>query len=197
MLTFDWVTSDHHFSHARIIEFCDRPFSSVGHMNGELIRRWNSVVGPTDTVLHLGDLNLGPFDQSLALTMALNGDRVLMPGNHDRVSTATNKPAYVETFRKRYESAGWTVVDEIVDVEVSGQRRLLASHYPYRGDSRKDVERYAGHRPVDTGLPLLHGHTHSKEATRPGSREFHVGVDAHDFTPVHVSVIEAWLDTLP
>ncbi|MFE6967219.1 hypothetical protein ACFVAJ_19220 [Agromyces sp. NPDC057679] len=193
---FDFFTSDHHFDHDRIIPFCDRPFSSTGHMNGEHIARWNRNVKPWHKVLHHGDLKLGSFENGVMLTSALNGDRYLLPGNHDRLSKATNKPAYIEKFRPVYEAAGWTILDEVVELTIGG-RRVLASHYPYRGDSRKDVERYREHRPVDTGLPLIHGHTHSTEATRPGSREFHVGVDAHDFTPVPRATIEAWLDTLP
>ncbi|MFV0428696.1 MAG: hypothetical protein ACK5KO_04625 [Arachnia sp.] len=55
----DFVTSDHHFGHARLIELAERPFSSVSEMNDALIANWNRVVGPTDTVLHLGDLAMG------------------------------------------------------------------------------------------------------------------------------------------
>ena len=63
----DFVTSDQHFSHARISELADRPFATVEEMNAELVRRWNEVVRADDTVLHLGDLALGPIDESLSL----------------------------------------------------------------------------------------------------------------------------------
>lgn len=43
----DFVTSDTHFSHARISELANRPFSTVEEMDAELIRRWNEAVGPT------------------------------------------------------------------------------------------------------------------------------------------------------
>lgn len=43
----DFVTSDTHFNHARIIELAGRPFSTVEEMDAELIRRWNETVGPT------------------------------------------------------------------------------------------------------------------------------------------------------
>ena len=54
----DFVTSDQHFSHARISELAERPFATVEEMNAELVRRWNEVVRADDTVLHLGDLAL-------------------------------------------------------------------------------------------------------------------------------------------
>jgi calcineurin-like phosphoesterase family protein len=50
-----FFTSDTHFGHANIIKYCGRPFASVEEMNRELIARWNAVVGPRDTVYHLGD----------------------------------------------------------------------------------------------------------------------------------------------
>lgn len=81
----DFVTSDTHSNHARIIELAGRPFASVQDMDAELIRRWNETVAPDDVVLHLGDLALGPIAESLPLTAQLHGRRFLVPGNHDRV----------------------------------------------------------------------------------------------------------------
>lgn len=193
---FHHIASDHHFSHANIIKYAGRPFTSVAQMNGELIARWNRAVAPDENIVHLGDLNLGPFEESLALTGMLHGNKFLIPGNHDRISSATNKPAYIEKFRPQYEAYGWTILDEIVETVIAG-RRVLLSHFPYRGDSRSDVERYMEHRPVNEGLPLIHGHTHSTDATGPGyPRQFHAGVDANNFTPVPISTVEGWLDTV-
>ena len=50
-----YFTSDHHFGHANIIRFCNRPFATVEEMDAELIRRHNEVVGPQDIVVHAGD----------------------------------------------------------------------------------------------------------------------------------------------
>ena len=49
-----FFTSDTHFHHANIIRFCDRPFRDVEEMDEILIRNWNEVVGPEDTIFHLG-----------------------------------------------------------------------------------------------------------------------------------------------
>lgn len=54
-----FFTSDTHFGHKAIIGFCDRPFSSVEEMTEVLVENWNSVVGPTDTIYHLGDFAFG------------------------------------------------------------------------------------------------------------------------------------------
>ena len=51
-----FFTSDTHFYHKNIIEYAQRPFSSIENMNKELIKNWNSVVSSEDTVFHLGDI---------------------------------------------------------------------------------------------------------------------------------------------
>lgn len=186
----DFVTSDHHFGHARISELAGRPFSNVDEMDAELIERWNAAVPPDAVVLHLGDVALGPINDSVALTSQLNGRRFLVPGNHDRVSTATQSRKAIERFAPIYEAAGWAILTEIVEGTRRGHR-LVASHYPYRGDSQ-EIGRHSKHRPIDEGIPLLHGHTHSRDHG-PDGNQFHVGVDAFDFRPVAMEVIDAWL----
>lgn len=189
----DFVTSDTHFSHARIIELADRPFTSVDEMDTELIRRWNETVAPDDIVLHLGDLALGPIAESLPLTAQLHGRRFIVPGNHDRVSPATQTNRAIERFTPLYEAAGWSVLPEVVS-GMRAESSLLASHYPYSGDTQ-DEDRHPAHRPVDRGLPLLHGHTHDRE-NGPAGHQFHVGVDAFGFAPIPMTLVDAWLEDL-
>lgn len=189
----DFITSDTHFSHARIIELAGRPFASAQEMDGELIRRWNETVGPDDVVLHLGDLALGPIAESLPLTARLHGRRFLVPGNHDRVSPATQTNRAIERFTPLYEGAGWTILAEVVSGTRAGSR-MLASHYPYSGDTQSN-DRHVAHRPVDHGIPLLHGHTHDRE-NGPIAHQFHVGVDAFAFAPIPMTLVDAWLEDL-
>lgn len=191
----DYVTSDTHFGHARISELAGRPFGTVEEMDAELIARWNAAVGPDDVVLHLGDLALGPIEQSMALTAQLNGHRFLVAGNHDRVSPATQSKRAIERFRPLYEAAEWTILPEVIEGTRHGYR-LLASHYPYAGDSQ-DADRHTAHRPRwDDGIPLLHGHTHARDRG-PDGHQFHVGVDAHGYAPIPFMVIDEWLRTIP
>lgn len=189
----DFVTSDHHFGHARINELAGRPFATVDEMNAALIEQWNSVVSHDAVVLHLGDVALGPINDSVALTGQLNGRRFLVPGNHDRVSSATQSRKAIERFAPIYEAAGWVILPEIVEGTRRGHR-LVASHYPYRGDSQ-EMDRHSPHRPIDEGIPLLHGHTHSRDRGADGN-QFHVGVDAFEFRPVAMEVIDRWLDAV-
>jgi hypothetical protein len=70
----------------------------------------------------------------------------------------------------------------------------VASHYSYSGDTEGD-DRHVAHRPVDRGLPLLHGHTHDRE-NGPVGHQFHVGVDAFGFAPIPMTLVDAWLEDL-
>lgn len=190
----DFVTSDHHFGHVRIIELAERPFSSLEAMHAEFIAAWNRIVGPEDVVLHLGDLALGNRQESIGVTAALHGTKLLVPGNHDTISSVYRcSAAHKQRTRDLLEQANWQVLPEIL----VGTRRghdVLASHYPYRGDSQTE-ERHLDARPIDRGLPLLHGHTHDRDHG-PHGRMFHVGVDGNAFTPVPMTVIDQWLETL-
>src|SRR3972149_623526 len=95
MIKFDWVTSDEHYSHARVILFCNRPFApeyemlrgnisveSSMRMNEALIENHNKLVNPADTVLHIGDFSMGL--PALKILSRLNGEHHLIAGNHHK-----------------------------------------------------------------------------------------------------------------
>jgi len=82
-----WFTADHHFGHSNIIKYCNRPFKSVEHMNAEMVRRWNERVASEDRVFHLGDFCFEGNSRSETFkswTNILNGEIILIRGNHDR-----------------------------------------------------------------------------------------------------------------
>jgi len=180
-----FFTSDSHFSHVRINELADRPFSSVQHMNEMLVKGWNETVHPNDQVFHLGDVALGSFVDSIQFVSRLYGEKYLVPGNHDRVSS-TESAARQARFRPAYDDVFHKVISELETIQLENDGPLISmSHYPYSGDSH-DADRFAKQRPVDNGRILLHGHTHSKEKVSfspKGTLQIHVGVDAWDFRP--------------
>ncbi len=190
----DFFTSDQHIGHANIARLANRPFNndySTDKMDNTIIDLWNSVASQGDTVLVLGDVALGSIEVSLNKWKRMLGRKLLIPGNHDRVSSLESQSRQ-SRFRPMYEDAGFTILDEIVELESNGTK-FLASHYPYFGDSQGS-DRFKNMRPQDNGLPLVHGHTHSSEAFRSNDRKhFHVGVDAHNFRPVSAQTIEQWL----
>ncbi len=52
-----WFTSDTHFGHANVLNFTDRPFGDIAHMNRALINAINERVAPTDDLYILGDFS--------------------------------------------------------------------------------------------------------------------------------------------
>src|SRR3954447_21806554 len=110
-------TSDSHFGHLRIAEFCNRPWLGmpIEAMNEGLVKAWNSVVSPEDTVYHYGDLALGNFVESMALMPLLNGNKYLIPGNHDRVFSGDKR---ADKFRAAYQAAGFTILDEQITLDL-------------------------------------------------------------------------------
>lgn len=182
-----YFTSDTHFSHKNILHLGKgRPFKDINHHNEMLIHNWNSVVTPDDTVIHLGDVALGPWPDGLNCVKRLNGHKVLVPGNHDKISTH-EKPARREKFRADYEDAFDEIWDEVEPMFVKGHS-VLASHYPVQEvfyDNRPD--RYMDLRPKDDGRVIIHGHTHTDKRvshTNKRTLQIHVGVDSWDYTPV-------------
>jgi calcineurin-like phosphoesterase family protein len=84
-----FLVSDTHFGHAGVCRFTHpdddtvklRPWADPGEMDEEMIRRWNDRVRPTDKVYHLGDVVINR--RALPTLARLNGDKVLIRGNHD------------------------------------------------------------------------------------------------------------------
>ena len=96
-----FLTSDTHFGHAGVCHFTEadgvtkiRPWTDPDEMDEEMVRRWNDRVRPNDKVYHLGDVVINR--RALKTVARLNGDKVLIRGNHDIFPDAE----YREYFRE-------------------------------------------------------------------------------------------------
>ncbi len=78
----DFLIGCTHFGHENIIKLANRPFSSVEEMDATIIENWNRVVGPRDTVYHLGDFAFRGKPGS-GYEAHLNGKIIGIQGNHD------------------------------------------------------------------------------------------------------------------
>lgn len=124
--------SDTHFGHKNAIRFDNRPFDSVEEMDEALIKRWNEVVGDDDTVYILGDFSWYKEEKTLEILDRLAGHKVLVKGNHDRIS-----PKVAKKFDLRNEYL------EIKD----GDERVILCHYPmpfWNGQFKNTIHLY-GH----------------------------------------------------
>ena len=83
-----WLVSDTHFGHAGVCRFTHndtgikiRPWDNPDEMDEYMVEAWNKTVRPNDKVYHLGDVVMKR--KNLEIMSRLNGDKVLIRGNHD------------------------------------------------------------------------------------------------------------------
>lgn len=191
-----FFTSDTHFGHENIIKYCKRPFANADEMDDTLIKNWNSVVGPNDTVFHLGDFAWGnPHIWNNALDK-LNGHIHLILGNHDMKNIQ-------EGYMDRFASVSFQKQIYI------GNVCIYLNHYPFLC--------YAGSYHLKRKIWDLFGHVHSdpnlydfsfvddlevKEIlTNDHARlqhllptQYDVGVDNNNYTPVSFDTVQKIID---
>ena len=84
----NFLVSDTHFGHAGVCKFLRedgvtklRPWDNPDEMDEAMVKAWNERVRPNDKVYHLGDVVINR--RALNTLHRLNGDKVLIKGNHD------------------------------------------------------------------------------------------------------------------
>lgn len=166
-----YFTSDQHYWHARVIEYCNRPFSSIEEMNAGLIALHNRTVSPDDTTYMLGDFCFGNQHKMRTILSQLNGTKILIRGNHDRLKD------------HKLIELGFSAVSERSNFD-----DMLLSHYPYRGAEHDERdERFVERQYVDEGSWLLHGHVH--QHWKKKARMINVGVDVWNLRPASLAEI--------
>jgi calcineurin-like phosphoesterase family protein len=161
-----FFTSDTHYSHRNIIKYCNRPFADSDEMNEAMIRNWNSVVGHSDIVYHVGDVAFEKDERKLDnLLIRLNGEKHLIMGNHDK-----NFNKWQRHFRSRSQIG---VVHVPPEANNGVGQRIVMCHYAMR------VWDQSHH-----GTWQLYGHSHGTMPDDPNLLATDVGVDSWDFTPV-------------
>lgn len=170
-----FFTSDTHFYHTNIIDFCKRPFKEIEEMNETLIANWNKTVGPNDIIFHLGDFCLGDSEKWNRILDRLNGNIYLILDNHD-----------LRNFRKSYEERFKSVTMQM-NIEIENQKICL-NHYPflcYDGSYNGDWQLFG------------HVHTNKNNTSNDARRleilfptQYDVGVDNNNFTPISFAVLK-------
>lgn len=167
-----YFTSDLHLGHDKDFIYEERGFEDIHSHNLAILKNWNSVVTPNDTVCVLGDLMLGDNAEGMNILKQLNGTIHIILGNHDtdsRIALYQTLPQVTNiTFADRIRYRGYT---------------FFLSHYPMCTGS------------ADQGLKQavinLHGHTHQKVnyVYENGNRMYHVGVDSHNMQLIFIDDI--------
>jgi calcineurin-like phosphoesterase family protein len=139
-----FLVSDTHFGHKGVCHFTRndgvtklRPWDTPEEMDEAMVKSWNERVGPKDKVYHLGDVVINR--KSLVTMSRLNGDKVLIRGNHDIFPD--------DEYRKYFrELRAYHVVEG-----------MIMSHIPIHEES-------LGRFGVN-----IHGHLHANRVMKRGS----------------------------
>ena len=137
-----FLVSDTHFGHAGVCRFTRndgvtklRPWDDPAEMDEAMVKAWNERVRPNDKVYHLGDVVINR--KALSTLARLNGDKVLIRGNHD----IFRDDEYRQYFR---ELRAYHVMNG-----------MILSHIPIHPES-------LGRFGVN-----IHGHLHANRVMRP------------------------------
>ena len=156
-----FLVSDTHFGHAGVCRFLRddgtklRPWDSPEEMDEYMVEAWNKKVRPNDKVYHLGDVVINR--RALKILALLNGDKVLIRGNHD-IFRDTEYRNYFREIRAYHVMNG-----------------MILSHIPIHSDS---LGRFGTN---------IHGHLHSNRVMKDGvvdTRYHCVCVEQTDFAPI-------------
>lgn len=173
-----FVTSDEHFEHANVINFCKRPFANVDEMREKMIHRHNSRVKAGDLVYHLGDMFWKTCSEVQALDIMdrLNGNHYYVKGNHEELMEKSPK------LRSRFV---W--VKDIARLHSTTETpRIVLFHYAmlvWEGSHRGDWQLYGhSHGELSSAVPDMN--------TAARLNSFDVGVDCWDYYPVSMHEVK-------
>lgn len=157
-----FFTSDLHFGHRNVIEYCDRPYKDIYEMNTAIINQWNSQVKPEDEVYVLGDFGINKskvFDKELV--QSLNGKKYLILGNHDCGFNTWHKDLtkFKQKWGNKFKDAGWHFTEGALSRILKDGTKVLMCHLP--PDNGVHDNRYSQYKlPNRPDKIYLHGHLH-------------------------------------
>jgi len=157
-----WFTADLHLLHGAMLTMQHRPYSSVDEMGEDIVHRWNEVVKSGDIVRVIGDFaisNAAERDKIKELFKRLNGEKMLVLGNHDDQNPFIGK-------------LGWRWVGHKKVVKIDGQVIVLC-HCPMQ--VWEESMNASWH---------LYGHVHGMLPEHPTCLKTDVGVDVHGMRPI-------------
>ena len=183
-----WITSDTHFGHKNIVRGVTnwrtqdgqipvestRDFNTVEEMNQRLVDGINNVVDQDDTLIMLGDVSFGGFDNiGNFLNRIVCKNIHLILGNHD---------THIENNRGDIQDK-FLSVQHYLEVKIEGKDFVLC-HYP--------LQSWHG---LNKGVIHLHGHVHLPDNCKFGNgKKMDVGVDGNNLDPYSISDIIKIMD---
>lgn len=186
-----FITSDTHFGHKNIVRGVTnwrtqdgevpvgstRDFETIEQMNNRLVNAINNVVGQDDTLIMLGDVSFGGFENiGIFLDRLICKNIHLILGNHD---------THIENNRENIQSR-FLSVQHYLEVNINDKNFVLC-HYP--------LQSWNG---LNKGVIQLHGHVHLPANRKFGNgKRLDVGVDGNDMVPYSIDAIIKIMNKIP
>lgn len=153
-----FFSSDMHYFHKNILNHHPdtRKHADINDMNDAIIDAHNSVVTKHDAIYMLGDISFGDEAQTDSVLQRLNGNKILIYGNHDQI--IKKKPALRGHFN---------YCVDYKEIRINNDK-IVMCHFPLRSWNA-----------MKHGTIHLFGHTHGKKTHEwfdiPNSMD--VGID--------------------
>ena len=128
-----FVTSDHHFGSWKLASHPWREPVFSQPEEEELIGKWNSVVRPTDQVLYVGDFCDSGEADLREYRQRLNGEIILIKGNHDNLSDDVYKAVFTAVYDELVIDALNLVLRHCPDIEGNNAFRQIYGHEHVEG----------------------------------------------------------------
>jgi calcineurin-like phosphoesterase family protein len=156
-------TSDQHLNHVNILKYDRRPFRDIDEMRRVIVDRYNATVPENGVTLWLGDAFLGMSkDDATGLLESMNGQKILVRGNHDRKG------------KQWFLDVGFMAVGDTYLIEDEVVGCVMCVHNPINAATSKGTD------------AVIHGHKHSTSpySSLNGIQRYDVGVIANGYYPI-------------
>ena len=186
-----WITSDTHYGHKNIVRGTTnwrtqagevpvestRDFQTIEQMNWRIIDGINNFVSQDDTLIMLGDVSFGGFENiDIFLDRLICKNIHLIIGNHDH---------HIENNREDIQNR-FLSVNHYLEVKIN-DRSFVLCHYP--------LQSWNG---LNKGVIQLHGHVHLPANRKFGNgKRLDVGVDGNDMVPYSIDAIIKIMNKIP
>jgi calcineurin-like phosphoesterase family protein len=186
-----WITSDTHYGHKNLTRGVTnwrtqdgqipidstRDFQTIEQMNDRIVSGINNMVGQDDTLIMLGDVSFGGFENiEIFLDRLVCQNIHLILGNHDM---------HIQNNRGNIQSR-FLSVNHYLEVNIEGKNFVLC-HYP--------LQSWHG---LNKGVIQLHGHVHLSPDKKFGKgKKMDVGMDGNNLNPYSIGEIIKIMDKRP
>lgn len=187
-----YLIADLHFNHKKIALYCNRP----ADWQERVIRYFQSLVRPHDTVICLGDFGWGSWRKLKEIFDVLPGEWYILPGNHDNLKDLV-KIGFKYIFSEHGHAA--TIIDsDLIKYDLIPQFIYVEDNFngdprdqslqPFGNSKRPQIA--ISHQPFSMiQWPYFYGHIHNSPFVFTAENDYGPGLFAIQGQNVSLEVV--------